>query len=126
MKKLIILTFLLALVAGSFNASAKKVRAKDLVGEWKYEAPSAPYGYEKGTLAFSEEDKQLVGSLNFTDGSKVKLESIKFENDVLTFSAYVAGGYVNVNLKLEEEVLKGVVNTPDGDMQMTATKAAKE
>ncbi len=126
MKKLIILTFLLALVTVSFDASAKKVKTKDLVGEWKYEAPSAPYGYDTGILAFSEEDKQLVGSLNFTDGTKVKLESVKLEKDVLTFSAYVAGGYVDINLKVEGETLKGVVNTPEGDMQMTATKTAKE
>ena len=34
---------------------------KGLVGEWKFEVPSAPYGYEKGMLYF-EKDNKLEGS----------------------------------------------------------------
>lgn len=125
MKKLIMLTFLLAFVAGSFNASAK-VKIKHVVGEWKYDAPTAPYGFEKGTLAFSDKDGELTGNLILQDGSSLKLESVKLEKDVLTFSIYVEGAYVNGSLTIDKESMSGVVSSPDGNIKLTAQKAKKE
>ena len=124
MKKLIIFTFLLAMVAGSFNASAK-IRPKDVVGDWKYEAPTAPYGFEKGTFAFSEKDGKLAGSLILQDGSKMELEGVKLEKDVLTFSLYVEGGYVMASFKIDGDSLSGAVSSPDGNINVTAQKEKK-
>ena len=124
MKKLIILTFLLAMVAGSFNASAK-VRQKDVVGDWKYQAPTAPYGFEKGTFTFSEKDGRLAGALILTDGSKMDLEGVKLEKDVLTFSLYVEGGYVMANFKIDGDSLSGAVSSPQGNINVTAQKEKK-
>lgn len=125
MKKLIILTFLVTLVAISFNSSAK-VSNKDIVGDWNYEAPTAPYGFEKGIMAFSENEGALTGVLKLNDGSKIQLQNVKLENDLLTFSLYVEGGYVTVRSKIEDDTLTGSVDTPDGEMKVTAKKAAKE
>lgn len=125
MKKLIFLTVMLALVAGSFNVSAK-VKKKDVVGDWKYEVPTAPYGFEKGTLSFSLVDDELAGNLVLLDGSSMKLEGVKLEKDVLAFSVYVQGGYVMVSTTIDGDSLSGVVSSPDGDMKLTAQKAKKE
>ena len=125
MKKLIILTFLLAVVAGSFNASAK-AHPKDIIGEWKYEVPSAPYGYEAGILAFSEKEGKLAGALKLNDGSEINLQDVNLENDVLTFGVYIEGGYVTINTKIDGETLDGTVTTPDGEMKMTAKKVKTE
>lgn len=125
MKKLITLTFLLAIIAGSFNASAK-VRPKDLVGEWKYEVPAAPYGYEAGILAFTEKDGKLTGALKLNDGSKIDLQDVNLENDVLKFGVYIESGYVAISTKIDGETLDGTVATPDGEMKMTAKKVKTE
>jgi len=124
MKKLIILYIMVILIAGSFNASAK-VRPKDVVGDWKYQAPTAPYGFEKGTFTFSEKDGKLVGALILTDGSKMDLEGVKLEKDVLTFSLYVEGGYVMANFKIDGDSLSGAVSSPQGDISVTAQKEKK-
>ncbi|HPF52609.1 MAG TPA: hypothetical protein PK335_13590 [Draconibacterium sp.] len=125
MKKLILLTLMLALVAGSFNASAK-VRKKDVIGEWKYEAPTAPYGFEKGTLAISDKDGELAGNLILLDGSSMKLESVKLEKDMLSFAINVQGAYVMGSLKVDGDIMSGVVNSPDGDLKLTAQKTKKK
>ena len=125
MKNLIILSIMVVLIAGSFNASAK-VRPKDVVGEWKYEVPTAPPGFEKGTFTFTEKEGNLAGKLVLMDGSNVDLEGVKLENDALTFSLYVEGGYVMVNTKIDGELISGVINSPQGDMKVTAQKVKKE
>ncbi len=125
MKKLIIFTIMLVLVTGSFNASAK-VKVKDVVGDWKYEVPSAPYGFEKGTLAFAKVDGKLAGNLILMDGTKIQFEGVKLEKDVLSFNVYVEGGYVGINTKIEGETMSGVVVSPQGDMKLTAQKVKKE
>jgi len=124
MKKLIILTFLLAIIAGSFDASAK-VRKKNVIGDWKYEAPTAPYGFETGILAFFEKEGKLDGELKLADGYKISLEDVKLEKNVLSFGLYVEGGYVTVNTKIEGESLSGTVDTPDGELKLTAKKIKK-
>ncbi len=124
MKKLIIFTFMLAIVAGSFNASAK-VRHKDIVGDWKYEVPTAPYGFEKGTLSFSEKDGKLAGMLILIDGSKMQLEGVILEKVTLSFSVYIEGGYVTVTSTVDGESLSGMVKSPVGDMKLTAKKEKK-
>ena len=124
MKKLFILTLLLAIVAGSFDASAK-VRKKDVIGEWKYEAPTAPYGFETGILAFFEKEGKLDGELKLADGYKINLEGVKLEKDILSFSLYVEGGYVTVKTKVEGKLLSGTVDTPDGELKLTAKKEDK-
>lgn len=125
MKKLIILSIMVAFIAGSYNASAK-VRPKDVVGDWKYEVPTAPYGFEKGTFTFTEKEGNLAGKLVLMDGSNIDLEGVKLEKDTLTFSLYVEGGYVMVNTKIDGESLSGVVSSPQGDMKVTAQKVKKE
>ena len=125
MKKLILLTFVLAFVAVSLNASAK-VTQKDVVGEWKYEAPSAAYGYNTGMLVFAEQDGKLTGALKLEDGSRIDLQSVTLEENVLKFSLYVEGGYITVNTKIDGDKLSGTVATPDGEIELTAKKVEKE
>ena len=51
MKKTWIFACIAAFVAISTNAGVDQ-DDKGLVGEWKFEVPSAPYGYEKGRCIF--------------------------------------------------------------------------
>lgn len=125
MKRLIILTFLLAFVAVSFDTSAK-VTPKDVVGEWKYEAPAAMEGYNSGFLAFTEKDGKLSGTVKLNNGSKIQLQSVTLEKEILKFNLYVEGSYISVNTKVEGNKLSGTVATPDGNIELTAKKIEKK
>jgi hypothetical protein len=113
---------LFAVVIGSANAVVSQA-SKDVVGNWKYEVPSAPYGYEKGTLVFSEKDGKLVGEVKFADGYKIDMKEVKMEEGgVLKCGLYVDYEYVSVKAKIEGTKMTGTVNTPEGEMKLTAEK----
>ena len=121
MKKFMILALFVAIVTGGLNAAVSQA-SKEVVGNWKYEVPSAPYGYEKGTLVFSEKEGKLVGEVKFADGYKIEMKNVTYEAGVLKCGLYVDYEYVSVNAKIEGEKMSGIVNTPDGDMKLTAEK----
>jgi hypothetical protein len=121
MKKFMILAFLIAVVTGSINAATAQSN-KDVVGNWKYEVPSAPYGYEKGTLVFSEKEGKLVGEVKFADGYKIDMKNVTYEAGVLKCGLYVDYEYVSVNAKIEGTKMSGTVNIPDGDLKLSAEK----
>jgi hypothetical protein len=121
MKKLLTLAFLVAIFAGTVNAAVAGNNSK-VIGEWKYEAPAAPYGYEKGTLIISEKEGKLAGQVKFEDGYKIELKNITFAEGVFKCGLYVDYEYVSVKAKIDGKKMKGSVNTPEGEMPITATK----
>lgn len=121
MKKLMILALVVVAVIGSVNVSLAASN-KDVVGSWKYEVPSAPYGYEKGTLVFSEKEGKLVGEVKFADGYKIDMKNITYEDGVLKCGLYVDYEYVSVKAKIEGTKMNGSANTPEGEMKLTAEK----
>jgi len=122
MKKLMILTFLFVIVIGSVNVASAQGK-QELVGSWKYEVPSAPYGYEKGTLVFAEKEGKLVGEVKFADGYKIDMKDVAIENGgVVKCGLFVDYEYVSVKAKIEGTKMTGTVNTPEGEMKITAEK----
>lgn len=122
MKKFVVITFLFAIVLGSVNAFAA-ITNKDVVGNWKYEVPSAPYGYEKGTLVFTEKEGKLAGEVKFPDGYKIEMKNITIEEgNILKCGLYVDYEYVSVKVKVEGAKMTGTVNSPEGEMKITAEK----
>lgn len=122
MKKIMFFVFLFAfVVSGVANAAPNKAN-KDVVGEWKYEVPAAPYGYEKGTLTFTEKDGKLAGEVKFADGYKIELKNVTYEAGTLKCSLYVDYNLVNIKAKLEGTKLSGAVDSPEGDMKLSAEK----
>ncbi|MCF6358490.1 MAG: hypothetical protein L3J54_11855 [Draconibacterium sp.] len=122
MKKVVILTLLVAMFAGVVNATVSQSN-KEIVGEWKYEAPAAPYGYEKGSLIISEKEGKLVGEVKFEDGYKIELKNVTYADGVFKCGLYVDYEYVSVKAKVNGKEMKGAVNTPEGEMPITAKKA---
>jgi hypothetical protein len=121
MKKLMILAFVVLAVIGSVNVSLAAGN-KDVVGSWKYEVPTAPYGYEKGTLVFTEKEGKLVGEVKFADGYKIEMKNLTYENGELKGGLYVDYEYVSIKAKIEGSKMTGVANTPEGEMKLTAEK----
>jgi len=121
MKKLLVFAFLIAIVAGTVNA-AVGAGNNDVIGEWKYEVPSAPYGYEKGTLVINEKEGKLAGHVKFEDGYKIELKNLTYGEGVLKCGLYVDYEYVSIKAKVEGKKLTGAVDTPEGEMKITASK----
>jgi hypothetical protein len=121
MKKLMILALAVVAVICSVNVSLAAGN-KDVVGSWKYEVPSAPYGYEKGTLAFTEKEGKLAGEVKFADGYKIEMKNLTYENGELKGGLYVDYEYVSIKAKIEGTKMTGTVNTPEGEMKLTAEK----
>lgn len=121
MKKLVILIFLFAFVFTTVNAAVAK-NNKDVLGNWKYEVPTAPVGYDKGVMVISEKEGKLVGEIKFADGYKIDLKEVTYEEGIVKCSLYVDYNLVTVKAKVEGKKLTGTVNTPEGDMKITAEK----
>lgn len=121
MKKLFVLAFLFVAFSAAIAAPAQKGNS-NVIGEWKYEVPSAPEGYNKGSLIISEEEGKLAGEVKFADGYKIELKNITFEEGTLKCGLYVDYEYVSVNVKINGKEMTGKVNSPEGEMTMKAEK----
>ena len=121
MKKLMILAFLFTIVLGSVNAAVSQGNS-DVVGNWKYEVAGAPTGYEKGTLVFTEKEGKLAGEVKFADGYKIEMKDVTYDAGVVKCGLYVDYEYVSVKAKIEGTKMTGTVNTPEGEMKLSAEK----
>ena len=121
MKKLILFLFVLALAGNMVNATENPAN-KDVVGEWKYEVPNAPYGYNTGNLVFEEKEGSLSGYAKLEGNNKIDLKEITYEDGVLKFGLYVDYDYVTLKITVKGEEMKGTVNSPGGEMPITAKK----
>lgn len=98
-----------------------EVKDKPLIGEWAYEVSDAPYGYEKGSLIFSEKDGKTVCSIKLEAG-ELEVSNLKIEEEKITFTTYVDGNQINVDLTREGDKLTGKVDSPEGPKTLTAIK----
>ncbi len=122
MKKIAGFIFLFSLILlASGNQLRAEVKNKSFLGEWLYEVSEAPYGYEKGSLIFSEKDGQTVCVVKLEAGELATSE-LKIEDNKISFVASVDGNPINVVLALEEGKLTGKVDSPEGPKTITATK----
>ena len=121
MKKLFVLAFLFAIVSSTVSATVGQSN-KEIIGEWKYEVPTAPYGYEKGTLVINEKEGKLAGEVKFEDGYKIELKNVTFAEGTFKCGLYVDYEYVSIKTKVEGKKMTGAVDSPEGEMKITATK----
>ena len=79
---------------------------KTLSGKWEYNAPQAPYGYEKGNIEFITIDDKLGGTVT-VQGNIIRINEIKQNGDVYTCIFYMDGSQVNTEFKWKENKLNG-------------------
>jgi len=122
MKKLIgsFLLFALIFTISGYQLQAE-VKKKPLLGEWIYEVTDAPYGYEKGTLIFTEKEGQTTCVVKLEAG-ELATSNLKVEDNKVTFTTTVDGNSINVELTLEKNKLSGKVDSPEGPKTITALK----
>lgn len=98
-----------------------EVKNKPLIGEWIYEVSDAPYGYEKGSLIFSEKSGQTVCVIKVEAGELVA-GNLKVEKKKITFTTMVEGNSINVVLIRKKNKFTGKVDTPEGTKTISAVK----
>lgn len=122
MKKLFILSLLsIFVLVGTQNVAAKT--NKNILGEWKFSSPNAPYGYDKGSIIISEKDGSLSGEIKFADGYKIDLKKVAIEENTFTCNLFIDYESVNIKAEIDGEKMKGNADTSQGKLPFTAEKA---
>ncbi len=123
-KQLLALLFLVAISAFSSFKLLPEEKSKPLIGEWVYQVSDAPYGYEKGSIIFLEKEGQTVCVIKLEAGELVAT-NLKIEKGKITFTTYVEGSPINVELTRDKNKLSGTVDSPEGPKTLTAEKKEK-
>lgn len=129
MKKIIIsfcLAFLLLIPMAGISANNTEAE-NPLVGSWVFNVNQAPWEYSKGKVVFEEnKDMELSGKILFTSGREVKIAKITQEEDKITFEVNVEGMPVKTIVTLEDNDIKGFVETYEGNMPFNAKRELAE
>ncbi len=121
MKKLILLISMFGIITGMVNGATLQGN-QNVVGEWKYEVPTAPYGYQKGMIRISQNNGVLSGVVTFDSGNKVQLKTATVEGDILKLGLYVESEYVSLEAKTKGSKMEGMVDSSQGKMAFKAEK----
>ena len=124
MKKSILVIFLSGIIAGMVNGAMLQDN-QNVVGEWKYEVPTAPYGYQKGVITLTADNSVLSGEVKFDTGYKIQLKNAIFERDTLKLGLYIDYEYVTLTAKATGNKMKGTVDSSLGKMVFQAEKVLK-
>jgi hypothetical protein len=94
------------------------------VGKWKFEAPSAPEGYNTGNIIISFAENKYSAAVSMT-GSEYVIpgDKTKVENGNVSFVLLLDGTEIAITLKAESNIkMTGIAVAPDGDIPLTLTK----
>ncbi len=122
MKKLMIIV-LFTFCATLASKPASSAEKENLNGTWLYKVADAPYEYNSGKLIFSEKDGKTTGSIKFMDGSEIKAQEISINNNNFSFSVVIQDNQVKVTGKIVTGKITGKVDSPQGQMDLTAERA---
>ena len=125
MKKLIVLVLVTLFASAIFQTTAAPVK-KDITGEWVFKSTHAPYGYDKGTIIINSKEGEMSGEIKFSEGTKVPMKDVKITEGVLTFTINVEHYNIPIKATIEEGKLKGVAETPEGNIPFEAARPEKK
>ena len=112
MKVLKSFVFVALIVATTASAySQKKV---DPVGTWKFYAEEAPYEYNSGDIVIAKEGKEYTAKIVFGEYYEIKAHDFKFEEDQISFKAYIEGDVIYIKGTVTEDSLNGKASYSEG------------
>ena len=91
-------------------------------GTWEFKCDQAPEGYNNGKIIIKEKNHKLSVEVTFSDGTRLNGQNAKVKNGALTFDVSVDYEMVEVSLKRKGTKLTGSADTPEGTMDVEATK----
>jgi len=118
---LLTLMFLFSISLFTFSDLQAEVKNKSLIGEWLYTVSDAPYGYEKGSLIFSEKSGQTVCVIKVEAG-ELEASNLKIVKKNISFTTEVEGNSINIALTRKKNKLTGSAQTPEGPKTLIAIK----
>lgn len=126
MRKLILISVIL-LLALPFM-SAQSGTGKNILGKWKFEAPSAPEGFTTGIIEFSFADDKYSSSITFAEsGDVIPGENTSIEKETVEFTVFVEGNEVKINLKPgKNDELTGKAVYFEGEIPVTLRRKPQE
>ncbi len=121
MKKLMmffLVAFCVTLTVNHAPASEKE----NLMGIWKYKAPTAPYDFSEGELIFGKTEGQTTLTVKFMNGAEIRAKDVKFEKENISFGVEIESNVVTFSGKLVDGRITGKVDSPEGIIELTAEK----
>lgn len=121
----IIVLSILSVMTLSAQSNTKK---NNPVGTWKFEASTAPEGYTSGITIIALAGQKYSATMSFT-GTEYNIpgENVKVEGESLSFTVYVEGQNVNVNLKMENAAkMAGKASYSEGEIPIALARAAEK
>lgn len=118
--KALFLSLTLSLIA-FVQLQATPLDQKNLLGKWEFSAPSAPPMYTSGQINFIQAGEKLKGEL-VIEGQKVDFSEITIKGEEVSATIYLESTPITVKFKLVNQKLEGKAETPDGPVEVKATK----
>jgi hypothetical protein len=115
---------MLLFVSMSFSADEFAFGVKKFVGDWEYEAPNAPYGYQNGLISLTKEKKALKGTISIGSYSS-DLDEIVTKKNKLNGVVIVEGERVELELNFDKDTFEGIAKSSQGNIPMTGKRSSK-
>ncbi len=123
-KKALVMAAIFCLSLSGLLAAAfpEENPAKDLLGKWDVQTEDGAYSF---VWEFALEDGKLAGKHTGTSGT-VKMENLKFEKGILTFTVNVGGGgqtmAIDFTALVSGETLSGKLSLQFGEANLSGKK----
>lgn len=120
----ILFFFSILTVLSAQDAASQK---KNPVGNWKFEAPYAPQGYNNGSIIVVSAENKLSATMSFDSMQyQFPAEKVKAVADSLYFSINLEGQSVDVSLKLTDDSnMTGKAVYSEGSVPLTVKRIAE-
>lgn len=114
------LVFMVIVISGFTIAETFKVN-KEILGEWEYTVPDAPYEYQKGVMILAKDHKELKGEM-IIGGYSTPLEDLVNVKYNVKASMDVQGEGVTFDINFDGNTFKGTVDSSEGTMEISGSK----
>lgn len=98
-----------------------------VAGEWAFTVNQAPWEYSRGRIVIElDEEEALVGKILFDSGIEVRITRITQDEEKVIMDIYIEGYQVRTVVELKDDELKGVTETPEGNIPFSAKRYVPE
>lgn len=108
----------------AMNSFPSSFVANDLVGEWNYTVPNAPYEYSKGVMIISKVEEAFAVTIQ-VNGSTLQGEEVVVNGNEISFKVSIEGAPIDVTLSAEGDKIFGQSVSPEGTLEIEGSKAAE-
>ena len=97
------------------------LHAEVLSGKWNFEAPTAPYGFQNGSIEFKNVDNKTIAVVDFGNAS-YELDVKQTKENQYTSIIPIMGDEVNVTVDNSDGKMKTIVNALGMDIDVKLSK----